>query len=1000
MTMTSPPPGSVPLPPTRRPSRALAVCVFVFVVLVIVVFLVDLHARYRVAIADAEQTASNYAEVLSEHTARSFETLDRTLTEAEIIRKDLLAGRYPSPEAAHQALMRLKQTTPLLIALGWTDAAGTLEMSSYPDRPPGPSIAAFPQFTAQRDASDLGFFVSPPFLAPSTGKWLTAVSHRLNNPDGSFAGVVSAPIDLAYFTGIYKAIKLGPHGTVVLFHSNGTVMARQPPLEGPNDAPRVVPRFRTGAHPADTGAYEGRSALDGVERVIAYRVVPNLPLVVGVSFARDDVLAPWRNHALRYGIGTGLLVLLILVASFAVHYQTRQLESAHLALARTTRQFESIAANIPGAIYRRVRRADGSYIYPYYSGVSRLYGLSPDAVERDGSLLLSRIHTADAELVRHSLEYSAKSLQPWQVDFRIVMADGEMRWMRGTAQPHRGEDGSVIWDGVTLDISGQKLAEAAARESEARARRAETRLVEAVTAVADGFALWDKDGRLVLCNDRLREAFGDQNNMMVPGARMEDLMRDVIKRGVFDLGEADPEQAIRQRMHTIGELPPNFERKLADGRWFLVKERRLSDGSIVTLYTNVTAMKLNEQLLQEMQDELIRKVSDLEEAQSRLEEQGRHLVELAEDLAIARDAAEAANRAKSDFLAVMSHEIRTPMNGVIGLTALLLETPLGPKQREFAEAVRDSADSLLTIINDILDFSKLEAKRMSLDIVDFDLADLVDSVLSLLAPRARAKGLKLDAAIAPEVPRRLSGDPGRVRQVLVNLLGNAVKFTERGSVRIGISHRAIDAQHVELRVEVTDTGPGISAEVQGRLFNRFTQGDNSITRRYGGTGLGLAICKELCELMGGAIGVESAPGQGAKFWFTLSCALAQGAAAPTAPEKLRAAQSEDAPHALDLLVAEDNEVNRIVIAAMIKRLGHHLDLVGDGRAALAAVQQHRYDVVLMDVQMPEMDGVAATRAIRALPGPAGRVPIIALTANALAGQREEYLAVGMDDCLT
>ena len=846
MTMISPPPGSVPLPPTRRPSRALALFVFVFVLLVVVVFLVDLHGRYRVAIADAEQAASNYAEVLSEHTARSFETLDRTLSEAEIIRKDLLAGRYPSPEAAHEALVRLKQTTPLLVALGWSDAEGKIEMSSYPGGPPGPSIAEFPEFISQREAGDLGFFVSPPFLAPLTGKWLAAVSHRLNNPDGGFAGVVSAPIDIAYFAGIYKSIKLGPRGTVVLFHSNGTVMAREPAVEGPNAAPRQVPLFRAGAHPA--GAYEGRSALDGIERVIAYRVVPNLPLVVGVTLAREDVLAPWRDHALRYGVGTGLLVLLILVASFTVHYQTRQLEGAHRALARTTRQFESIAANIPGAIYRRVRHADGSYTYPYYSGVSRLYGVSPQAVERDGSILLSRVHPADAELVKHSLEYSAKALQPWQVDFRMILADGQMRWMRGTAQPHRGEDGAVIWDGVTLDISGQKLAEAAARESEARARRAETRLVEAVTAVADGFALWDKDGRLVLCNDRLREAFGDQNNMMVPGARMEDLMRDVIKRGVFDLSEADAEQAVRQRMRTIGELPPNFERKLADGRWFLVKERRLSDGSIVTLYTNVTEMKLNEQLLQEMQSELIRKVSDLEEAQSRLEEQGRHLVELAEDLAIARDAAESANRAKSDFLAVMSHEIRTPMNGVIGLTALLLETPLGPKQREFAEAVRDSADSLLTIINDILDFSKLEAKRMSLDIVDFDLAELVDSVLSLLAPRARAKGLKLDVAIAAEVPRRLSGDPGRVRQVLVNLLGNAVKFTECGSVRIGINHRSIDAQHVELRVEVTDTGPGISAEVQGRLFNRFTQGDNSITRRYGGTGLGLAICKELCEI--------------------------------------------------------------------------------------------------------------------------------------------------------
>jgi signal transduction histidine kinase/HPt (histidine-containing phosphotransfer) domain-containing protein/FixJ family two-component response regulator len=1003
MTTTSPTPGSAAVAPTRPPSWALAVCSVVFVFLVVAVFLVDLHARYRAAIGDAEQAASNYAEVLSEHTARSFETLDRTLSEAEIIRKDLLAGRYPTAAAAHAALVHLKATTPLLLALAWSDAAGNIEMSSDPDDPvpAAANIAELPQFVARREASDLGFFVSPPYRTQGTQQWLGAVSHRLSNPDGSFAGVVSAPIDFTYFAGIYKSIKLGPQGTVVLFHRNGAVLAREPSLAGGKNGPVVAPLFRNNPHPPAAGTLEAKSSLDGVERIIAYRLVPNLPLMVGVSFARVEVLAPWRDHLRVYGVGTGLLVLLIVLASFAVLYRTRQLESAHRELARTTGQFESIAANIPGAIYRRVRHPDGRYTFPYYSGLNRLYGLSPEAVERDGGILLSRVHAADAELMRHSMEYSAKTLQPWQVDFRMIMADGTMRWMRGTARPHRSADGTIVWDGVTLDISGQKLAEAAARESDARARRAETRLVEAVTAVADGFALWDKDARLVLCNERLREAFDDRENKMVPGAHMEDLMRDAIGRGVYNVDDGvDAETMIGERMATVGNLPPDFERKLADGRWFLVKERRLSDGSIVTLYTNVTAMKLNEQLLQEMQDELIRKVSDLEEAQSRLEEQGRHLVELAEDLAVARDAAEAANRAKSDFLAVMSHEIRTPMNGVIGLTALLLETPLAPKQREFAEAVRDSADSLLTIINDILDFSKLEAKRMSLDIVDFDLAEVVESVLSLLAPRARAKGLRLDAALAPEVPRRLSGDPGRLRQVLVNLVGNAVKFTERGAVRVGVAHRAIDAHRVELRVEVVDTGPGIFPEVQGRLFTRFTQGDNSITRKYGGTGLGLAICKELCELMGGAIGVASAPGEGAKFWFTLSCGLTQGAPPASAPEKDRPEAGAAGEVALDLLVAEDNEVNRIVIAAMVKRLGHRPDLVGDGRAAVSAVQQRPYDAVLMDVQMPEMDGVAATRAIRALPGPAGRVPIIGLTANALAGQCEEYLGVGMDDCLT
>ena len=896
------------------------------------------------------------------------ENVDDALTKADTLLK--VSSRLYGQALASGPMDAERLNRELDLQLSWftdvadirvIDAQGTLRYGSGSISPI--SVADRDYFIRARDEPNGGVVFSGPIVTRLSQKWVLVLARRVNHPDGSFAGVLVASLGIAHLANIFSAVDVGAHGLVALRSTALGEILRHPPNTNPTGtvgnravAPQLQDLLNSQAKAA---TYVATSMLDGMERTYTAHKLPVEPFHVIVALSEVDYLRDWRQKVAGLLALAGLLLLLTAAGAHRMYrfskLQARREGDQHATLILEASPVAMMLVDAQGII-QKANQAAGSLLGRAASG---LIGTAVD------DLTPPRFQAAQ---------------QHARASF---MSQPTMRPMHnGHTSPllhHDGHEVPVQIALAPLALNGSPHLVVALEDQTRRQQQQQvlhdalTRLTLATDAAQLGIWVWDFKNDHLEWDRRQQDIYA-----MTEAERQAPLTYAFWHSRVHpdDLARAEANLA-RAKAHSA----PFAE--LFRIRWPNGEVRYIRSGSIIEYDDSGQALRMvgiNRDVTQEQ----------------------THQNELHQ----AKLAAEAANTAKSAFLANMSHEIRTPMNAIIGLSTLALELALSPQQRDYLLKVQAAGKSLLGLINDILDYSKIEAGHLHFELAPFHLNDVLHNTESLFKFRTEEKGLQLHTELAPEVPLFLRGDSLRLGQVLNNLVGNAVKFTAHGEVRLRVmlaQPLASDANAVQLRFEVTDTGIGMNLDDADALLSPFTQADSSITRRFGGTGLGLSISKRLAEMMGGQIGVTSVLGQGSTFFFTAVLGRQHQDDLDDAPE-LRRNQADQPPYVTlaaplrgaDILVVEDNPVNRLVAQGFLNNMGLHVTLANDGAQALAWVEKKRFDAVLMDLQMPVMNGFEATRKIRQLSAGRG-LPIIATTASAMAESVELCRSAGMDD---
>ena len=869
-------------------------------------------------------------------------------------------------------LQRHLAQLPELSAVRVSDSTGMVLWGKDVDRSARVTYADREFFKQHQANPGAQLIVTEPLMGRISKIWLVAFTRSYRNADGSFGGVVSASVPVTHFTTMLSQLELGPHGSAVIRQTDRTLVTRYPAVDGPageiGNKAATAEFMQAADSGAERGTYHALHAADGVERTISFHRVSNLPALILVGMAPEDYFDNWHHEVRK----TALLLALFFAASSIFAWLIRRFWRQHLndaaSLLASESRYRTYIETAPEAIF--VADSNGRYL-DVNPAACTLVGYSRDELLNMAITDLAPV----AAVTDHVQEFEVnKQAHTRDMELTLKCKDGEeiIVALRTTSLP----GGRVM--GVCNNITARKRAEHALQASEDRYRTVLENIPGAVFRCAI-----DADWSVSFVSDSIFDLTGYPASDFVHNARR------TFASIIHPDDAAMVQEVVRAAVEQHEPYSVTYRAIQASGaeRWFWERGQGYFDANGVAIGLDGVIFDTTEQ----------------KQAAEELEEYRTHLEKLVDnrtrELAIAKEAAEGANIAKSAFLANMSHEIRTPLNAITGMAHLIRRAGVSDEQMKRLNKLEAAGQHLLQTINSVLDLSKIEADRFLIEEAPINIGAVVANVGSIVFDQASAKNLEIDIETHP-LPHPLLGDATRLLQALLNYASNAIKFTESGKVVLRAMQVTEEgnADDVLVRFEVADTGIGITPEAAARLFSAFEQADNSTTRKYGGTGLGLAITRKIARLMGGDAGVESTPGIGSTFWFTArfkrgDAANAVAADIPTEPaEQILQRDYRERR----ILLAEDEPINREIITHMLHDVGLLVDIAEDGLKAVELASRQRYALILMDMQMPVMNGLDATRKIRQLPDYAS-TPILATTANAFTEDKLRCFDAGMDD---